>query len=436
MTPRALGVGGVLLVVIIVAQMALALPHFPYYFTFYNPLLGGNMRAPEVLMIGLGEGIDEAARYLNTKPDAAELRVASWYRGGSFNYIFRGHDLNLDNYFEADYAVLYVHQWQRQVPDARMLHYFAQLTPEYTATLHGLDYAWVYDLRAAPTPPYFTDWANAIRLMQSEMPRAPIAPGAPFLVNFHLRTLATPTTNYVAIVRVLDTAGNEIARDENWPYGAATSTWQPGETYIDGHELTLPGDLSPGYLRVEYGLYDGDAQTLVTPMVAGTETPRGDYVPAGYVQVGQITPPTTLDAPPLLGEQVKLLGARVHETDLTDNTVPTITAKHALPLTLAWQPTRPLDTDYVALIHLIAPDGTLAAQYDRAPLQGVAPTTLWQARDTLLDYYELDIPADLPPGDYRLFVGLYDLPTLTRLPVQISGNPTGDTIQVATITVP
>jgi hypothetical protein len=35
-----------------------------------------------------------------------------------------------------------------------------------------------------------------------------------------------------------------------------------------------------------------------------------------------------------------------------------------------------------------------------------------------------------------LLIGLYDLPTLTRLPVQIDKTPAGDTIHVATVTIP
>lgn len=436
-----LGWGTALLVAVLVGQAAFVLPHFPYYFTFYNPLLGGIARAPQTLMIGLGEGIDEAARYLNAKPDAANLRVASWYRGGSFNYFFRGHDLNFDEFYEADYAVLYVHQWQRQTPDAQTLHYFAQLTPEYTVTLQGLDYAWVYDLRAAPTPTYFTDWAGAIRLTQTEAPRTWLQAGETFLVNFHLHTIGTVATNLNAIVRLVDAAGNEVARHEGWPYGAATSTWQPGEKYVDGHELMLPTDVAAGYLRVELGFYDSDTQTLVTPTVAGTTTPRAEFVAVGYVGVGLAgKQPTLLAHPPLLGAQVKLIGARLQGQDLGDNgNIPRLevaAGTPALSLWLAWQPLRPTDVEYVTLVHLIAPDGTLAKQFDRAPLQGVAPTTLWREGDVLLDTYDLEIPADLPAGDYRLVVGLYDLPTLTRLPVQIDGAPAGDTIHVATLTLP
>jgi hypothetical protein len=426
---------------VFMAQVALAMPHFPYYFTFYNPLLGGNRSAADVLMIGLGEGIDEAARYLNSKPDAETLRVASWYRGGSFNYIFRGQDLNLDEFSEADYAVLYVHQWQRQVPDARMLHYFAQLTPEHTVTLHGMGYVRVYDLRSAPTPAYFTDWAEAIRLVQTDLPPMPLQPGERFLANFHLRTIGTLETNLVAIVRLMDAAGSEVARSEAWPFGAATSTWQRGQRYIDGHELTLPANIAPGYLRVELGFFDGETQALVPSYVAGTQTPRGEFVAVGYVGVGLAgKQPARLDDAPVLGEQIKLAGARLQGVDLRDGEIIQLTYQAedvpVLPLMLAWQATRPLDIDYIALVHLVAPDGTLAKQFDRAPLQGVVPLPLWRTGDPLLDAYELEIPPDLPPGEYKLLVGLYDLSTLTRLPVEINGAPAGDTVHIATLTIP
>jgi hypothetical protein len=189
---------------------------------------------------------------------------------------------------------------------------------------------------------------------------------------------------------------------------------------------------------VELGFYDGDAQAVVKPTVAGTTTPRGDFVGVGYVAVGLAgKQPALLTTPPLLGGQIKLVGSQIQGMDLGDNgAIPRVQAMPGLPLLLAWQPARPPHADYVALVHLIAPDGTLAKQYDRAPLQGVAPTTMWREGDILLDAYQLDIPPDLPPGEYRLLIGLYDLPTLTRLPVEIDHAAAGDTIEVARIVVP
>jgi hypothetical protein len=223
-----------------------------------------------------------------------------------------------------------------------------------------------------------------------------------------------------------------------WPFGSPTSTWQPGDVYVDGHEFTLPADLAPGYLRVELGFYDNDAQQVVKAMVAGTTTPRGDFVDVGYLAVGmQGRNPALLATPSLLGDQIKLVGARLLGQELGDDgAVPRVEAVPSMPLLLAWQPVRPPRADYVTLVHLLASDGSLAAQYDRAPLQGGIPTTLWREGDILLDTYQLDIPPNLQSGEYRLLIGLYDLPTLTRLPVQRDDTVVGDTIEVATIIVP
>lgn len=423
-------------------QAALALPHFPYYFTYYNPLLGGARAAPATMMIGLGEGLDQAARYLNSLPGARELTAAAWYRGGSFNYIFEGRDLDIEAFYAADYAVLYAHQWQRGVPSEQLLDYFATLTPVHTVTLHGLDYAWVYDLRHAPPPTYFTDWAGAIRLVETEIvpqnETEPIQAGQQVVVRFRLYTLASLDRNLNVVARLVDAAGNEIDRSEGWPYGSPTSTWQPGEVYVDGHEFDLPADLPPGYLRIEIGFFDAAAQRLITPTVAGTETPRADLLGAGYVGVGvNGLQPSTFATPYTLGDEMQLVGAEVGNTSLDTAQLPALTPSpgDTIELTLAWQPLRPPRHDYTTLLHLVGTDGVPVAQWDQPPLQDVVPTTIWREGDMLVDRYALPLPADLPPGDYRLLTGLYDLETLTRLRVTQEDVPTGDTIPLADVRI-
>ena len=139
----------------VVWQLLLALQTAPYYLSYYNPLLGGSERAPQVMMIGWGEGLDQAARYLNTLPHASDLRVMSHYPDGSFSYFFEGETLNLperwgglaDEQLDGvDYLVLYIHQWQRRRPDPEMLAFFAAQTPEFVVRIDGLDYAQVYNL--------------------------------------------------------------------------------------------------------------------------------------------------------------------------------------------------------------------------------------------------------------------------------------------------
>ena len=151
---RAAVIAGLLLV--IGSQAFLALRHYPYYINYYNPLMGGSARAPQVMMIGWGEGLDQAARYLNQLPDAEHMQVMSYYSAGSFSYFFDGKSVVLPEEWEGigsnvlsgiDYVVLYGHQWQRQVPYSELLAYFDQMIPEYIVRIDGFEYAKIFNLR-------------------------------------------------------------------------------------------------------------------------------------------------------------------------------------------------------------------------------------------------------------------------------------------------
>jgi hypothetical protein len=147
------------LLLMIGVQATLSLSTFPYYFTYYNPLMGGSRKVIDVLQIGWGEGLDQAARYLNQKPDAKDLHVISWYSNGSFSYFFKGHtrflgsdtgdeegDKSWDRFITSDYAVIYIHQWQRNTPE-KILDYLSTKTPEYDVWINGIEYARVYKVR-------------------------------------------------------------------------------------------------------------------------------------------------------------------------------------------------------------------------------------------------------------------------------------------------
>ena len=150
------------LVILAVAgvQLAAIIHTFPYYLTYYNPLMGGNARAPEVMMIGWGEGLDQAASYLNTKAEGDPLRVLSWYPDGSFSYFFSGETVGSAEEWEttraelaqSDYAVLYANQWQRFLPFPQFVDFFDRLKPEKTIFIDGLEYIRIYNLAGLETP--------------------------------------------------------------------------------------------------------------------------------------------------------------------------------------------------------------------------------------------------------------------------------------------
>ncbi len=130
----------------LILQAGFALPHHPYYLTCYNPLVGGIQAARSTILVGWGEGLNEAARYLNTREEAADLEVVSWYHM-TFAPFFRGetwpftYGENDDQNLDYDYAVLYVNQVQRQEAYPWNLQGYKL---ERVIRLKGLDYAWVY----------------------------------------------------------------------------------------------------------------------------------------------------------------------------------------------------------------------------------------------------------------------------------------------------
>lgn len=103
-----------------------------------------------------------------------------------------------------------------------------------------------------------------------------------------------------------------------------------------------------------------------------------------------------------------------------------------LSLTLYWQAERGTVRPYTVFTHLVAADGSLAAQQDNWPVNGQWPPTCWQSDEIVADRVQLSLPADLPPGEYRLFTGLYDARDGTRLTT--AAGP--DAVHLTTVRLP
>jgi mannosyltransferase len=91
-------------------------------------------------------------------------------------------------------------------------------------------------------------------------------------------------------------------------------------------------------------------------------------------------------------------------------------------VTLQWQATAPMSVDYTVFTQLWDASGQVAAQLDSQPASGTRPTSGWKPGDVVLDRKALLLPPDLPPGNYTLQVGLYDLASLQRLTVIQDGS--------------
>ncbi len=145
--------------VLILAQGLGALPQYPYYYTYSNPLMlalfpGQNPN------YGYAEVLEQAAHYLATKPGAEKMTVTAWY-GRRFSYYFPGkvavfkpmYSLQqdaLDNLRGSDYFVVYYAQQKRRDIPTGFIEMMEPATPEKVIWFNGIEYVRIYKVSEIP----------------------------------------------------------------------------------------------------------------------------------------------------------------------------------------------------------------------------------------------------------------------------------------------
>jgi uncharacterized membrane protein len=165
-------------------------------------------------------------------------------------------------------------------------------------------------------------------------------------------------------------------------------------------ELVLP-EVEPGLYRLDVVAYDIDDREPIDLPIS-----------VGWLRIGEVVSP-----------RMEPLGATWSDGMVLDghSSLPeSLLAGEPLALTLGWRTERPLEQDYTVFVHLIGPDGAVAGQQDKMPLNGFYPTSRWPAsahesgEELLIDQYEILLPEAMETGDYRLHIGWYDATTGER----------------------
>lgn len=133
-----------------------------------------------------------------------------------------------------------------------------------------------------------------------------------------------------------------------------------------------------------------------------------------------------LSSQPLWANGVQLIGYRVHG-DVRPGGV--------FRWTLAWQVVHtPADEVYYFhwFNHLLDQEGQVRGQQDGPSYL----TDYWRAGDTVLNWFELELPADAPPGEYTVRVGMYTYPERSNVPVLgVDGGLEGEWVEVGPLSV-
>jgi 4-amino-4-deoxy-L-arabinose transferase-like glycosyltransferase len=418
------GWGHLLLPAGVVAVQAISvLPHFPYYLTYFNPLLGGGRAAEQWITVGWGEGLDLAAAYLNQKPNAERLKVTAWYLP-TFMAYFQGtstdfFSIGKQEKMTSDYVVFYLNQLQRQMPDPELIAYYRRhYTPEYIAHLHDLDYALVY---AVPIERH-TDWQT------SQI--------ADKLILYGYRQAATPG---VWTVRLVWENLGMSAQDGLW---AALQRFEgpaspPAGTALNWQPCTLAPGFSPEDARKAGALVESvcalrtdDLEPGVYSLHAGPGAASGGRVddllaPRGDVGLS-VSPDGTLSfvtyqtALDVLTQQMLPPGA--HPLHVSYNSTVALIGYEVVPpapqrgetatITLYWRALQEvaqpagLAQSFVTRFDLVAPDGSRLAGATDKMLTAAPAGDRWRPGTILADPHRISIPDELPAGDYRLSVAL------------------------------
>jgi len=416
-------------------QAAFSLPLYPYYFPYYNPLAGGGPQAVKILMVGWGEGLDEAARYLNRKEDAKDLRIATWYNQ-QFAPFTVGHSASLDSWFSADYAVLYSNQVQRGLPEAEMLDYFRSLQPEHVVHLKGVDYAWIYRVPERVPPEVLplerlqpTLFGDTVLLLGYNLDDSRVQRGGEIRLTLYWQCLKPMEESYHIYLRLLNPiyrVWGEQSAPPLSPWGELpTNRWEAGVMYRDDRRIEFQPGTSPGVYRLGLSLYDPQRQR-------GLESAGGSEIILGLVEVPKGRPlPETLDIQHELradlGGVVRLLGYSM-AGDLQPG--------GEIHLTLFWQALAATDQDYTVFVHLVGEEGHVWGQGDSPPTDGFYLTIEWEEGEIVRDQHSIAIPPEAPAGGYRLDVGMYLVSTGERLPVLgEEGQVQGDKVSVGGVRI-
>jgi len=145
------------LALVLILQAGSGLMKYPYYFTYQNPLVprGDKPAFP------YGEGLELAARYLASQPDAQNATALVYYSRGCFSYFYPGpverfkpyfvepgHEADLQNALDgADYLVLYYAIQGHLDKYQPLLSSLADQQPVKEIWLDGYKYAVIYKLK-------------------------------------------------------------------------------------------------------------------------------------------------------------------------------------------------------------------------------------------------------------------------------------------------
>ena len=266
---------------------------------------------------------------------------------------------------------------------------------------------------------------DAVEFVAYQLPLSDIAPGDFIPFTLAMRT-AEETADFYTPVIYLGDGASQVELEFTTDSHLVTPNWEPGEVIIERFDFVLPPGFESGPAPINLAMRNLSKNGQTGPRIA-----------LGEINVTGNDRP--LDPGNLLANfrhRVGLFSARARAGITDRRSAPwdkplEVSAGDSIHLTLNWQSLAPAEESYTIFVHLIDKSNRPLVTLDYTPLGGSTPTHLWIPKwlpgQKMLDPYRLEIPPDLPPGEYLIEVGLYEMTSGRRLHISDpAGNLDGD----------
>ncbi|MCC7450624.1 MAG: phospholipid carrier-dependent glycosyltransferase [Anaerolineae bacterium] len=297
--------------------------------------------------------------------------------------------------------------WMSVLESGRMTD--IPLGPDGAPAFQAFQFAAGELTRPAPAVPMNTNVGDILHLRGVDLPS--VASGKQADITLYWEVLRAPNRNDLApIVTLSDAWDNEITREH--PYFEDSTHWRPGEWIVQRVRLNVPRGNPPGDYTVKV-MWVGKAGS-------------NDYLPL-------------LDEGRFAGIWAAIKPLKVTASESTPITTPTgqqvspdlyVTNAVLLPdaiqqgehlhFTVNWLPMQPITSDISICMSAQPTNGASTVLWQGQPVHNTYPMTQWRAGEPVTDRYDVPIPNDLAPGDYRISLALgCDSSPVFALPVRV-----------------
>lgn len=234
----------------------------PYEIAGFNQLLGGAQAGARTFQAGWGEGHDQVAAWLNQQPDIKGVTTVAAMGATLQPFMVRGAQVR---YPDGDvlpdssgYVVVYLRQMQRNQLTTPFSDFYPQQPPLHTVIIHGVEYAWIYQVPPAVNVAQQAQFGDVIALRGFDGTAAGVA-GQPLDLQLVWEATGTLPNDVALFAHVLDASGERKAQIDI-PLPPAPERQRFYRTAL---QVPLPADLAPGPYRLVLGLYrNGDGGRL------------------------------------------------------------------------------------------------------------------------------------------------------------------------------